>query len=45
MFSTILDFFNQRTSGEQVLMLFVAAVFLFAISIQAGRLAYHLFGS
>ena len=45
MFTTILEFFNQRNSGEQVLMLFVAGILLFAASIQVGRWTYYLIGT
>lgn len=44
MLDTALTFFNQRTTGEQTLILIIGAVFCLAIGIQAGKAAFHVFG-
>lgn len=45
MFDTLLHLFNQRTSGEQTLILIVGGILLFAFGIQIGKAAFHIFGS
>ena len=44
MLDQILTFFNERTSGEQTLLLIGGAVAFFVLGIQVGRAAGHLFG-
>lgn len=44
MFDPILTFFNERTSGEQILILAGGAIAFFTLGIQVGRAAGHLFG-
>jgi hypothetical protein len=44
MFDPILTFFNERTSGEQALILIGGALAFFTLGIQVGRAAGHIFG-
>lgn len=39
---TVLDFFNARTSGEQVLLLFLAGVVALVGGIQVGKIAHTI---
>lgn len=38
----LLEFFNKRTSGEQVFLLISGGILFFVLGIQIGRLAYAL---
>lgn len=44
MFDTLLNVFNQRTTGEQTLILIVGGILLFALGIQVGKAAFQVFG-
>lgn len=44
MLDTLLNLFNQRTTGEQTLMLIVGAVFFLALGIQVGKAAFQMVG-
>lgn len=40
----LIGFFNQRSSGEQTLLLISAGILFLVAGIQVGRLAFFLFG-
>jgi hypothetical protein len=44
MYDTLLHLFNQRTTGEQTLILIAAAIFFLVGGIKVGKAASHLFG-
>ena len=44
MFDTLQHLFNQRTSGEQTLILIAGAIFFLVLGIQIGRALYRLIG-
>jgi hypothetical protein len=45
MLDPILTYFNERTSGEQTLILIGGAIAFFVFGIQVGRAVGHLLGS
>ncbi len=42
MLNTVLTFFNHRTSAEQILILIVAGIVIFALGVAIGRVAHVL---